>query len=179
MDRRSFLKRLAAITVAAFGTPEETVQKIFATSGSKLLLKDAVKILAERKDAAGLLTLMSETYKVCQPDLRLASAGLSYYIFLGGPLSPVVKEARNRNKEPGPRELLNAFKTAFMYENGKFWHSSGGHHVLVIEAEIIAGMWNGDPKSMIVRSMPDGEKAFNEYAAAHDLGDLRKLSVQL
>ena len=164
MQRREFLKLLAATTLGGLGIPTLTIQSALGQSaGPKTKLKDAIKQL--KNDPERFLRLLGAAFASAQIDVRLGAASVYYFTDVGGDFNRLIKAARKLsgqdghpdfepgasalNFEPGVNAFLNAIRTV-----------NGGDRVtglrcpyrgttqasfskLSIEAEIIRSIWNG------------------------------------
>lgn len=143
LSRRDFLKALGA-SLAAFGTPAATANTLFGAGPSEIKLKDAVAALKD--DPGGFLTLLGETYAVHEPDVKLVSAAVSYWVFLGGEVGPLAREARRRRSDGTPVSRLLSRLRGLLLDKGPDAADRFGpplEHISTVEfhGHVIAAQW--------------------------------------
>jgi len=169
VDRRTFLKMLAATTLTAFGTPTAVAQKVFGKGGERKKLKDAVEELKDRPD--DFLYLLSETFAQHNTgaDIRLASAATSYYVAIGSNLTRLAQSARRHRHDPGIEPVLKSFHDQFLPTDDACIERVGKHPRLTIEALIISSVWLGiTPLQQLARYYDEEAQAILEaYVRLH------------
>lgn len=151
MDRRDFLKLLAATSLGAFGTPDFGISKAFAGEGKpkatkRTKLKDAVEALKD--DPEGFVYLLGATYSQTSPDLRLSCAAVYYYVDIGGNVNKLIRTTTKLKGEPGVVEFLEALRAALNPhvsnpENRIYTRTYPyGIRRLEVESRIITSVWH-------------------------------------
>jgi len=153
MNRRDFLKLLAATTLGTFGSPAFAIRKTLGPKATKRKkLKDAIEEL--RDDPEGFVYLLGATFAQTSPDLRLASAAVLYWVDLNKKVHLLIRAATKLKNEPEVVDFLDALRAALL--PGKQW-CYGGERQLTIEARVIMSVWVGcSPAEMFDRQHGKG-----------------------